>query len=305
MLTIQDVGTEILNNNPRNFYVFGGTEYGIKKKYLSILKNHYGKLEEYPNVESILSMMSVNHLIPLEPAVYVVRYDEEFVASISESFAKNIGSTNIIGTIICIYESDKHFNKIAKFLPNNSVRIDSVSTNFMIKYLHSDFPHLPDKLINLSAKHCENYNDAQNMCKSMSAIEPERFFELTDSQILSLFGKSYVVSIDSLKIAIATKNFKYLARSLDLYDNYSDIFYAILSTMIELEKVLSSKNSQSDFKEYAKYWFEPDVYNMFMLTYNELQKIRTYASDEKSSLIYLFGLMLFKKIPSVEFMETY
>ena len=32
MLTIQDVGTEVLGNNPRNFYIFGGTEYGIDVK---------------------------------------------------------------------------------------------------------------------------------------------------------------------------------------------------------------------------------------------------------------------------------
>ena len=305
MLTIQDVGTEILGNKPRNFYVFGGTEYGIKKKYLSILKDHYGKFEEYQSVDAVLSIMSVNHLIPLEPTLYIVRYDESFVSDISDVLSKQIASANIVGTIVCLYELDKHFNKIAKFLPNNSVRIDQVNLNFMIKYLHSDFPHLPDKLINLSAKHCENYNDAQNMCKSMSMVEPERFFELTDSQILALFGKNQEFSTDSLKIAIATKNFNYLVRFLDSCDDYNSIFYAILSTMIELEKIISNKYSQSDLKDYVKYWFEPDIYNMFMLTYNELKKLRSYAFDEKSSLIYLFGLMRFKKIPSVEFMETY
>ena len=43
MLSIQDVGTEILNNNPGKFYIFGGTEYGIKCKYFDIIMTHYGK----------------------------------------------------------------------------------------------------------------------------------------------------------------------------------------------------------------------------------------------------------------------
>ena len=39
MLTIQDLGTSILNDNPNKFYIFGGNEYGIKERYLSILKS--------------------------------------------------------------------------------------------------------------------------------------------------------------------------------------------------------------------------------------------------------------------------
>jgi len=304
MLTIQDVGTEILGNTPRKFYVFGGSEYGIKCKYLDILKEHYGKYEEYQSVNDVLKIMSTMHIIPLEPMLYIVRYDESFVSNLSDQTEKQIDSANIIGTVVCIYESDKHMTKLYKFLQNYTVKIDSVGINFKIKYLHTDFPKLPDKLINLAAQYGTDYNDAKNMCRSMSMVDVERIFLLSDKQILALFGKQKSHSVDDLKIAIATKNFNYLVNYLETVDDYDSIFYTILSTMVELEKILSnSKYVQSNLKDYAKYWFESDIYNMFMNTYEEIRKLRSYATDAKLSLIYLFGLMRFKHIPSLEFME--
>ena len=50
--------------------------------------------------------------------------------------------------------------------------------------------------------------------------------------------------------------------------------------------------------------YAQDVYNMFMLTYNEIAKTRSYATDVRSSLLYLFAFLKFKRIPSVEFMES-
>lgn len=304
MLTIQEVGTEILGNTPRKFYVFGGSEYGIKCKYLDILKEHYGKYEEHQSVDDVLKIMSTMHIIPLEPMLYIVRYDESFVSSLSDQTEKQIDSANIIGTVVCIYESDKHMTKLYKFLQNYTVKIDSVGINFKIKYLHTDFPKLPDKLINLAAQYGTDYNDAKNMCRSMSMVDVERMFLLSDKQILELFGKQKSHSTDDLKVAIATKNFNYLVNYLESTDDYDGIFYTILSTMLELEKVLSSKYAQSNLKDYAKYWFESDIYNMFMNTYEEIHKLRSYATDAKLSLIYLFGLLRFKHVPSLEFMEN-
>ena len=41
MLSVQDVGTQILGGNPGKFYVLCGTEYGIKKKYIDVLNSYY------------------------------------------------------------------------------------------------------------------------------------------------------------------------------------------------------------------------------------------------------------------------
>lgn len=303
MLSIQEAGIEILNNNPRKLYAFVGSEYGIKKKYLSIMKDHYKDMKECKTMNEIITFMSTKHFIPLQPCLYVVRYDEEFIASLSEITAKKLLDTNIIGTIVCIYDSEKHATKLEKFLPNNTVRIDAVNTNFKIKYLHSDFPHLPDKLINIAAEFGSDYNQAQLMCESMSQVPPEELFALSDKQLLAMFGKSEESSEAEIREAVAAKNFSRLMNILESYTGDLDnIFYTILSTMIEIDKLFEAKYAQSDIKDYVKRWMEPDVYNMFMNTYAEIKKLRSYSTDAYSSLVYLFSLLKFDKIPSVEFM---
>ena len=37
MLSIQEVGLSILGDSPKKFYILGGSEYGIKDKYIEIL----------------------------------------------------------------------------------------------------------------------------------------------------------------------------------------------------------------------------------------------------------------------------
>ena len=302
-MIIQEVGTEILNHTPKQFYVFCGSEYGINKKYMSILKEHYGKVYEYAHVEDVLNLMSTMHIIPLEPALYIVRYDVDFLSTLSDTTEDKIASTDIIGTVICIYELDKHTSKLSKFLKNYTVRIDPVTVAFKNKYLRTDFPELPNKFTELAAQYSVNYNDAMNMCKSMSAIPTEELFSITDIQLLHLLGKHRTYTDEDIRIGIASRNFRYLITVLKNYESDLDkLFYTILSTMIELEKLFVNKKISSDLRDYVDKWTIQDVYNMFMNTYNELQKLRSYATDVESSLIYLFALLKFSQIPSLEVM---
>ena len=85
MLSIQEVGTEILTHNPRKLYIMVGQEYGIKTKYIDILAEHYGRKEECLSMSSIIDIMNTKHIIPLQPAVYVVRYDDSFITDLSDS----------------------------------------------------------------------------------------------------------------------------------------------------------------------------------------------------------------------------
>ena len=98
MLTIQEVGTEIMQGTPRSFYVMTGSEYGIKRMYIQYLKDHYKNYKEADTVDSVLTTMSTKHFVPLVPTVYVVRYDESFIASLSDKTASRIKNTNIVGT---------------------------------------------------------------------------------------------------------------------------------------------------------------------------------------------------------------
>lgn len=306
MRSIQDIGSEILNDTPKAFYIFGGTEYGIKKKYLSILSKHYNDdVVDGSTMKELIGMMSVKRIIPLAPKLYIVRYDEGFITDLNESLANKIKSLNIIGTIVCLYESDKHITKLDKFLGDYLVRIDNVSTQFKVKYLHSDFPKLPDRLINLAAQYGDNYGDAQNICVCMSQVPPEDLFALSDVDMMKLFGKSDTVSEDAIKLGIASRNFKYLVNLLDNYSDLESVYYTILATMLELEKVITSKYAESSLREYAKRWTEQNVYNMFMNTYEALKRSRSSLSaDTKNTLLYLFSLLKFEVIPSFESMEV-
>lgn len=307
MRTIQEVGVEILEHSPKSFYIFGGTEYGIKCRYLSILKEHYnGSALEGCTMSDIISSMSTKHFIPLQPQLYIVRYDEEFVSKLDEALARKVKSLNIIGTVVCIYESDRHITKLNKYLSDYIVCIDNVSTTFKQKYLYSEFTELPSKLIQLAATYAANYQEARNICVCMLASSPEKLLALSDDQIIRLFGKAATVSESQIKVGIASKNFTYLIKLLEGYEDVAAVYYTILSTMLELEKVLTTKYAQSDLKEYAKRWTLEDIYNMFMHTYNMLIKSRSssFSNSIENSLVYLCSLLKFDKIPSVEWMEV-
>ena len=306
MISIQDVGIQILEDNPGKFYVFGGCEYGIKEKYISILKEQYGKQIEATSVKEVVEMLSKKHLIPLEPAVYVIRYDEVFDSEISDSLASKIHKLKFPGTVVCIYESLKHINKIDKYLPDCVVSIDSVSPQFISKYLHTDFPNLDDRLIEIAVKHADNYNQARNVCRSMSYVDSSFLDSMSEDTIAGFFGCSDMSTETQIRLAVAGRQFSTLIDLLDKYGEDTDrIFYAILQTMIELDKVLDNSRIQSDIKQFARNWTREDIYYMFMNTYLELKKSRSGSSyDIKLSMIYLFGLIKFQRIPSPEVMNS-
>lgn len=305
MLTIQDIGVQILGDHPGKFYIFGGCEYGIKEKYISILRERYGTQIESPSVTELVEMLGKKHIIPLQPAVYVVRYDENFVSDVSELLASKILKLKFEGSIVCLYESPKHISKIDKYLPNNTVVIDSVSPQFVSKYLHSDFPKLDSRFINIAVQHGDNYNQSRNMCRCMSSVTYDSLNRLSDEDIAFLFGCSDVSTESRIRIGVAARQFKYLIDNLENYEDDADrVLYAILQTMIELDKVLDNNRIQSDIKQYAKNWTREDVYHMFMNTYSELKNSRSNSGyDIHLSLIYLFGLLQFKPIPSPEVMN--
>lgn len=301
MLSIQDAGSEILNNRPRKFYAFIGDEYGIKKKYLTKLEEFYGCSKECDHVEDVFKHMSTKHLIPLNPCLYVVRYDDSFLSSIDSNTYSRIQSMNILGTIVCIYESSKNESKLEKYIPDFTVRIDRVDSRFVRKYLRSDFPALPDELIDVAVKYGCNYNDSQNICNSLSKISPEVILRLSEDSIAKLLGKRSDYTDSHFRKGVASKSYTYL---VDVVDNYSgelsNLLYTILHTLLDIEGVLSSKYSESDLKIYSDRWDAEDVYNMFMQTYREIERLRTYSQDMYCSLMYLISLLSFRKIPSVE-----
>lgn len=306
MISIQDLGLSIMSETPSPFYIVGGQEYGIKDKYIDTLTKRFGKKEEYPTVSSLIDFLSVKHLVPLKPALYIVRYDESFVSSISQPMAQKINNLKFQGSIFCIYTEQKHIDKLDKFLPKCTCVIESVNPKFIEKYLHSDFPKLDDRSIRIATKCASNYGHARTICKSMTCADPAVLARMSEGQLSKLFGCNDSSTEAEIQRAIAGRNFVQAVQLLETYEGSLDnLVYTVLQTMIEMEKLLTAKYPNGDLKDYAKLWKLEDVYYMFMNGYAELEKLRSNtATNVKSSLIYLFGLFTFQNIPSVEVMQS-
>lgn len=308
MISIQELGLSILGDQPKQFYVLGGVEYGVKDKYIDRLTEFYhGEKYEYPTVKDVIDTMNVRHLIPLKPSLYIVRYDESFVTSINQVLADKIRSTKIVGTLVCIYSDEKHVAKIDKYLPEYTGQIDAVNPKFIEKYLKQDFPKLSDRLITLATKCAANYGHARNICKSLSNADPQLLGTMKDSTLEHLFGCSNQSVENDFRLGIASRNFNFLVKSLELYESdKTQLYYTILQTMIDMEKVLISKYPNVDIAEYKKFWKIQDIYYMFMNTFQELSNSRSsnVSTSIDSSLIYLFALLTFKDIPAPEVINS-
>lgn len=303
MLSIQEIGLSILGDKPKNFYILGGSEYGIKDKYIEILVSKIGPKIEYENAMDVVTLMSKNHIIPLKPQVYVVRYDKVFLSTATKELAERILSLRIIGTLVLIYEEDKDVNKLDKLFPDNTASIDSIDIKHMVKYLKSDFPDLDDKTITYSAKHSTNYFQAKNICRCLDTIKNKVL--LSEQQIVSLFDIQTSYSNNDVQVAVASKNFNALVYIAEHYDgDVQNILYQILRVMIELDKIQNSKYSDSPLREYAKKWTRPDIYYMFNHTYNAIKSLRSgYTIEVKDLITYLGALMVFKNIPDMHLLK--
>lgn len=305
MLTIQEVGTEIMKGTPRNFYVMTGSEYGIKRMYIQYLKDHYkGKYKEADTVESVLSTMSTKHFVPLEPTVYVVRYDESFLSTLNDKTSSRLRGINIIGTIVCLYENEKHSTKVEKYLGDYTVHIDKVNEAFIQKYLKKDFPDLEQHCIEAAVESCVDWHEAELMCRCMMLDNVDHRRSQNKQQLKVTFGKSQELDDRIIKPIIASRDFGKLTYVLNKKEGEEDsLLYTILSTMLELEKITINKYAESDLRPYLKQWKLQDIYNMFMQTYKQLSYLRSISPDPKNVLMYLITLMQFSEIPSIEVMS--
>ena len=301
MRTIQEVGLEILQGQPASLYIMCGPEYGIKRKYIQALSERIGPISDGYTAASFIQRFSRKQMFTPPSSVYVIRYDEEFVAKLDNSTAAALTSLSFPGVCVMLYDSTKHEAKLDKYLPNYTVRVDTVSINFLRKYLKSDFPKLPDKLIDVSAKMSSDYYQAQLICRAMSSVPPEDLFGLSDEGLCSLFGGSEAATEAELKAGIAARNFSYCISVIDKYGgDIESVVYTVLSTALELEKLMCNSYTQSDLRQYVKRWTMQDVYNLFMQAYRVLKLLRSVSSDYESQVVYLLSLLAFQPIPQVE-----
>lgn len=299
MLTIQQAGKEILTNTPTKFYIFSGDEFGIKSKYINVLKSYYNSYKECNKVSDVINIMQHKHIVPLKPSLYIVRYDEEFYSKLSNTTSNLFQNLNIIGTLVCIYSS-KHTNKLNKYLPNYTVSFDEINSNLILSYLKKDYKHIPNNLLEYVSKYANDYSQANILCTSLTNLDSD-ISKISCDEVAKLFGIATDFTDETTRCIIASKNFNSLIYMIDNCDNLDNIYYTILNVMTELEKILTSKYSDSVLRPYSKYWTMSDVYNFFKHTYSELVKTRKISSySVYNSLVYLFTLLQYSRVPSLE-----
>lgn len=301
MLSIQDAGLSIMGDSPKNFYVFGGVEHGIKEQYIDILTKKVGNKLESDSAVDIFTMMNKKHIIPLVPAVYVIRYDKAFLSKLNPQYAEEILNCKIVGTIVLIYEAEADIKKIDKYFPNNTVIINNIESKHICKYLRRDFPNLPDNYIQIAANHTSDYFQAKNICRCLNSIQGN--ISLTENNIMKLFGLDKLYSDKELAVAIASRNFNAIIHISEHYEgedkNY--ILYQFLNCMLEMDKLLDNKYTSSPLKDYIRYWTRQDIYYMFNHTYNAISQLRAgYCTDIDLYIVYLSALLRFRSIPSME-----
>lgn len=302
MRTIQDVGLEIFNHTPAKFYAFLGPEYGIKCRYLDMIAETYdGNVVEVDSVQSVISMMKTKHIVPLQPALYIVRYDESYLSSLDNSSMLKLKDIKMIGTLVMIYQTEKQCSKIEKYLSDISVYVSNVDTKFVEKYLKQDYPNLDNRLIKLAAYCGTDYGHAKNIGGCMNSISSQEFNSYEDSDICKLFGKVDEVDDKVLQVHIAARDVNFLLSNLSKFlENTDNIIYTLMSTMVEFDKIWGNKYSDSPIKKYQKLWSREDVYYMFMHGYHQLRLRRSISVDDECQLIDLFSLLTFSPIPSIE-----
>ena len=300
MISIQVAGVEILTNKPRKLYFFVGSEYGIKDEYIRILAEHYGEILLVDTVDSVYTLMSHKRLFPLKPAVYVCRYDDSFISKVDQAYATKLLQCNIIGTLVCIYEQPKHATKLDRFFPDNTVAIDNVAPDIQLSYLSGRCPSVPQHVQEIIVSMSSSYGQAKLICSTLEAAKCAKVFQLSDAELRDALGDAVQSNEKMLRRGIASRNFKYIVKLLDEYDDLNGFLYAMLGTFVELDKLMYSPRSNSDRAECAKSWNTHDIYSMFCNTYSELLKSRSETTDLRSRIIYLISLMQFNPIPNLE-----
>ena len=300
MLSIQEVGTEILTNKPRSLYFFVGDEFGVKDEYVRILTSYYGDVKNVETVASVYALMSHKRIVPLPPALYVCRYDESFISTLDGDKAAKLLNCKMIGTLVCIYDGAKHATKLDKFFPNNVVSIDPIAADIQLKYLQGHCPSVPEHILKLIVNITSSYGHALVLSSNLENAQCYDLYQHTDAELIQSFGYSSQSQEKTIKRGIASRNFKYILDMLDAVDDYNTFLYHMLSTFVELDKLIYSPRAASDLSDFVKRWSAADIYAMFSNTYRELLRSRSETVDLKSRIVYLLSLMQFNPIPNME-----
>jgi hypothetical protein len=149
-----------------------------------------------------------------------------------------------------------------------------------------------------------DYMGAKIMCGLFDRIERSVAAQCDISELESLFYGPTTSMEEHISIGFASRNFPYLMKVLDMYPGDIDsLFYTMLNTLVELDKLKARSYMDSKIKQYLNAWTKPDIYNMYCFVFKALEDLRSISSDTYEQIVYLFGLLQYQRIPQLDAMD--
>ena len=293
MITIQDGVRQIYSDNPKSVYFFTGPEYGVKLQYIQVLADKCGnQIEEYNSISQVIETFNKKSLIPRPNKVYIVRYDKEFISKISLDVLK----IKIPGYLVCLYQDDSDEAKLDKAFPDNVLRVNYLTPAISLKHLSKEFDNLPEMLIKSIIGLSSDFYSAKIMCQAASYLPKDVMHNISKSELEALFGYEIKHNTETFKVAIASRDFKVAIQEIEAYEgDLSLLIYDMLSTFLEISKVLEKSYSDSFVKPYINKWSSKSVVSMFNIAYEQLDMLRNYSTySPYVSLMYICSLLQFK-----------
>ena len=299
MIDIRDVGTDVfVDHTPKQFYAFCGEEYGVKLRYIAeIAKTHGGRIISFDSVRSVINMLNAERIFPLDPATYIIRYDQSFIKSMDSDTEYELDHLDFDGTIIVMYESESDMKKCDKHIPRYTVRFDPVSNEFVKKYLMIDYPDLDSQRIDIAIKAGHSYIGASMFCESLANLDINQGVGAVQYALSPRFHSS----VSAFKNGVAARDFNYCMQIIDASDEDMNVFiYAILNTMLEVEKCIENPKAKSWAVRYAKNWSISDIVIVFQNTYRTLKDSRSMLSyDLYAAIVRILVSMRFSPAVAV------
>lgn len=293
MIPIQEGAKQIYSDNPNSVYFLTGPEYGVKLQYIQVLALKFNnQVEEYPSLSQLIDTLSKKSLIPRSPKVYIVRYDKEFVSKPN----LNILKLKVSGVIVGLYQDDSDEAKLDKSFPNNVLRINYLTPQIASKHLSNEFKDLPEMFIQDAVEIGVDFYSSKLICLAMSHLPKSELHNISKAQLQSLFGHQSIYDTQTFKLSIASRNFKLAIKEIESYDgDKSLLIYDILSTFLEIAKVLEKSYSDSFVKPYVHKWNSRTLQMMYDIAYEQLNILRNYSNySAYDSLVYICSLLQFK-----------
>ncbi len=282
MKRLEDLKAEILNDDIKNFYVFYGEDYGIRKHYVDKIKTYFDDvsyLEDCKNLEN-----GVDSKFKTDKRCLYIVYGDEDILNYSESKLKSIINSIKVSTVILLYESmpDKcvlveHFENYITYFP---VVQKSIAKEFV-----DDLLKLDDSAKDLFVASCAcNYNCILNEADKISNYSEGKNVSNQIAYETILLKGQLDTPVDEFRGDLFMNDL--LKENVDMFSTwYIIITYNCDKVMYYLNSMFNDFIIAGLIKKFGTYKGGSMAYN-YKLSWNRVKAIREFALIKPDSYYF-------------------